>query len=197
VHGVVFQGMGEPLANVERVIEAIRVLCDPSAMAIDARAMTVCTSGLPTGIRRLARELPKVRLGLSIASARPEVRRSLMPIDAAHPLDEVLDAAEEHARVTGLAPMWALTPLSGVNDTDDDARALAERARRFEARTGVRPRVSVVPYNAIDVEGADPFARGDFGRFVASLAGHGVRAHLRYSGGSDVAAACGQLAGRA
>src|ERR1019366_4632099 len=62
VHGVVFQGMGEPLANVERVIEAIRVLCDPSAMAIDARNMTVCTSGLPTAISRLASELLKVSL---------------------------------------------------------------------------------------------------------------------------------------
>jgi 23S rRNA (adenine2503-C2)-methyltransferase len=196
VHGVVFQGMGEPLANVERVIDAIRVMCDPCALAIDARAITVCTSGLPAGIRRLGRELPKVRLGLSIASARPAVRRRLMPIDAAHPLDDVLDAAEEHARLTGLAPMWAVTPLAGVNDTEDDARALAERARSFEQRAGVRPRVSVVPYNAIDEAGADPFARGDVTRFVDALAAHGVRAHLRYSGGSDVAAACGQLAGR-
>lgn len=196
VHGVVFQGMGEPLANVDRVIDAIRVMCDPSALAIDARAMTVCTSGLPASIRRLAREVPRVRLGLSIASARPEVRRSLMPIDAAHPLDEVIDAVEEHARTTGLAPMWAVTPLAGINDGDADARALAERVRRFEARTGIRPRVSVVPYNAIDEAGRDPFARGDVPAFLAALATHGVRAHLRYSGGSDVAAACGQLAGR-
>ena len=197
VHGVVFQGMGEPLANADRVIEAIRVMSDPCALAIDARAMTVCTSGLPAGIRRLAREVPKVRLGVSIASARPDVRRRLMPIDAANPLDEVMDAAEEHARVTGLAPMWAVTPLAGVNDTDDDARALGDRLRRFQERTGIRPRVSVVPYNAIDEAGADPFARGDVARFVAALGAHGVRAHLRYSGGSDVAAACGQLAGRA
>ena len=197
VHGVVFQGMGEPLANVDRVIEAIRVMCDPCALAIDARAMTVCTSGLPSGIRRIAREVPKVRLGLSIASARAAVRRSLMPIEAAHPLGEVIDAVEEHARTTGLAPMWAVTPLAGVNDTDDDARALAAMVRRFEDRVGIRPRVSVVPYNAIDVAGADPFGRGDVARFVASLASHGLRAHLRYSGGSDVAAACGQLAGRA
>lgn len=196
VHGVVFQGMGEPLANVDRVIEAIRVMCNPCALAIDARAMTVCTSGLPSGIRRLAREVPKVRLGLSIGSARAALRRSLMPIEAAHPLDEVIDAVEEHALTTGLAPMWAVTPLAGVNDTDEDARALADRVRRFESRTGIRPRVSVVPYNAIDVAGRDPFRRGDVARFVASLAGHGLRAHLRYSGGSDVAAACGQLAGR-
>jgi 23S rRNA (adenine2503-C2)-methyltransferase len=196
IHGVVFQGMGEPLANVERVVEAIRVMCDPCALAIDARAMTVCTSGLPAGIRRLAREVPKVRLGLSIGSARSDVRRSLMPIEAAHPLDEVIDAVEEHARTTGLAPMWAVTPLAGVNDTDEDARALAERVRLFESRVGIRPRVSVVPYNAIDVAGRDPFQRGDVAAFVASLAHHGLRAHLRYSGGSDVAAACGQLAGR-
>jgi len=96
----------------------------------------------------------------SLHRQRPS-RRAAEPhaIDAAHPLDDVLDAAEEHARVTGLAPMWAVTPLSGVNDTDDDARALAERLRRFESSAGVRPRLSVVPYNAIDVAGADPFQR--------------------------------------
>jgi 23S rRNA (adenine2503-C2)-methyltransferase len=196
VHGVVFQGMGEPLANADRVFDAIRVLCDPSALAIDARAITVCTSGLPTGIRRLARELPRVRLGVSIASARADVRRRLMPIEQAHSLDEVVDAVEEHARTTGLAPMWAITPLGGVSDTDDDASALAAAARRFEANTGIRPRVSVVPYNAIDVPGRDPFERGDVARFVAALAAAGVRAHVRYSGGADVAAACGQLAAR-
>jgi 23S rRNA (adenine2503-C2)-methyltransferase len=189
--------MGEPLANLDRVLEAIEVMRDPCALAIDARAITVCTSGLPSGIRRLAREAPKVRLGVSIASARPSVRRSLMPIDAAHPLGDVLDAVEEHARVTGLAPMWAVTPLAGVSDTDDDAAALARASRAFEERTGVRPRLSVVPYNPIDVPGRDPFARGDVARFAAALVANGVRPHLRYSGGSDVAAACGQLAGRA
>ncbi len=197
VHGVVFQGMGEPLSNADRVLEAIRVLCDPCALAIDARAMTVCTSGLPVGIRRLSREAPKVRLGLSVFSARQDVRRRLMPIAQAHPLDEVIDAVAEHAVTTGLAPMWAVTPLAGVNDGDDDARALAELVRAFHTRTGVRPRVSVVPYNAIDVAGRDPYARGDVSRFLGALAAHGLRAHLRYSGGSDVAAACGQLAGRA
>jgi 23S rRNA (adenine2503-C2)-methyltransferase len=196
VHGVVFQGMGEPLANADRVFDAIRVMCEPSALAIDARAITVCTSGLPAGIRRLARELPRVRLGVSIASARADVRRRLMPIELAHSLDEVLDAVEEHARSTGLAPMWAVTPLAGVSDTDADAAALAAAARRFEARIGIRPRVSVVPYNAIDVESRDPFGRGDVARFVAALAAAGVRAHVRYSGGADVAAACGQLAAR-
>jgi 23S rRNA (adenine2503-C2)-methyltransferase len=196
VHGVVFQGMGEPLANAERVVESVRVMCDPCALAIDARAMTVCTSGLPTGIRLLAREVPKVRLGVSIASARRDVRRRLMPIDATYPLDEVIDAVVEHARITGLSPMWAVTLLAGVNDTDDDARALADLARRFERLAGMRARVSLVPYNAIDDRVRDPFERGDVARFLETLASCGLHAHVRYSGGSDVAAACGQLAGQ-
>jgi 23S rRNA (adenine2503-C2)-methyltransferase len=189
--------MGEPLANVDRVIAAIRVMNDPCALAIDSRAITVCTSGLPSGIRQLAREVPKVRLGLSIGSARPAVRRRLMPIDAAHSLEDVLEAAEEHARATGLAPMWAVTPLADVNDTTDDAAALAALVRRFEERSGVRPRLSVVPYNAIDTVERDPFQRGDVTRFMERLAAAGARPHLRYSGGGDVAAACGQLAGLA
>lgn len=197
VHGVVFQGMGEPLANTDRVIEAIHVMHEPCALAIDGRAITVCTAGIPSGIRRLARELPKVRLGVSIASARGDLRRTLMSIDRVHPLDEVVDAVEEHTRRTGLAPMWAVTPLAGVNDTEEDARALAALARGFELRTGVRPRVSIVPYNAIGDRDADPFTRGDVTQFIARLVAHGLRPHLRYSGGGDVGAACGQLAGRA
>ncbi|MBS2019423.1 MAG: 23S rRNA (adenine(2503)-C(2))-methyltransferase RlmN [Deltaproteobacteria bacterium] len=202
VHGVVFQGMGEPLSNADRVLGAIRVLTDPSALAIDARNITVCTSGLPTGIRRLAEEVPRVRLGLSLASARRDVRRSLMPIDRAHTLDEVLDAAAAHVAATGLAPMMAVTLLAGVNDTPADVEALAELVTSFTARTGRRPRLSIIPYNAI-AEGpageADPFARTPDeaeAAFRDALRAKGVFTHKRYSGGSDVAAACGQLAAR-
>lgn len=202
VHGVVFQGMGEPMANLDRVLAAIRVLSDPSGLAIDGRAVTVCTSGLPSGIRRLAAEAPKVRLGLSLGTAVRARRRSLMPIDAAHSLDEVFAAAAEHARVTTLAPMWAVTLLSGVNDGDDDADALAEAVLSFTTATGVRPRLSVIPYNAIgDANGSlDPYARTPLEReeaFRERLRARGVFSHKRYSGGGDVNAACGQLAARA
>jgi 23S rRNA (adenine2503-C2)-methyltransferase len=200
VHGVVFQGMGEPLANLERVLAAIEVLSDPSALAIDARNITVCTSGLPTGIVRLAEAAPRVRLGLSIGSARASVRRRLMPIDAAHSLDDVMEAAVFHAQTTGLSPMWAVTLLSGVNDGPEDAHALAARARDFAARTGRRPRISVIPYNSIaSAREDDPFARSSEAseaRFREALRDGGFASHKRYSGGGDVAAACGQLAAR-
>jgi 23S rRNA (adenine2503-C2)-methyltransferase len=196
VHGVVFQGMGEPLANLERVAAAIAVMTAPYALAIDARAITVSTAGLPDGIRRLARLARRVRLAVSIGSARDDVRGRLMPISRAHPLDEVMDAAVEHARATRLAPMWAITLLAGVNDGGDDAEALAELAHRFRARAGVAPRVSVLTYNAIDSADRDPFrpASGPTtATFRDHLAARGIHTHRRYSGGPDIAAACGQL----
>jgi 23S rRNA (adenine2503-C2)-methyltransferase len=190
--------MGEPLANLDRVLGAIRVLTDPSAHPVDARNITVCTSGLPAGILRLAEEAPRVRLGLSIASARPAVRRSVMPIDAAHSLRDVIEAAVVHAQKTGLSPMWAVTLLRGVNDTAEDGYALASLASDFAARTGRRPRISVIPYNTIALTD-DPFGRSTEeaeASFREALREGGFASHKRYSGGGDVDAACGQLAAR-
>ena len=193
VHGVVFQGMGEPLANLDAVLEAIAVMTEPCALAIDARAITVCTAGLPVGIRRLAIEAPRVRLGLSVSSAIAAHRRRVMPIAERHELAEVLDATAFHARTTGLAPMWALTLLDGINDSDADAHVLVERVQAFEAATGVRPRISIVAYNSIAA--ADPFARSSRETaFRGVLAEAKLASHRRYSGGGDVGAACGQLA---
>jgi 23S rRNA (adenine2503-C2)-methyltransferase len=193
VHGVVFQGMGEPLANLDAVLAAIEVCTEPAALQIDARNITVCTAGLPAGIRRLAREAPQVRLGWSVGSAIAETRRALMPIARAHGADELDDAMVEHARVTGLSPMWAVTLLDGVNDAPADAAALAARALGFATRAGRRPRLSVIPYNAIG-EG-DEFTRSTReAAFRAVLGEAGLGSHRRYSGGGDVAAACGQLA---
>lgn len=197
VHGVVFQGMGEPMANLDNVLSAIAVLSDPCGLGIDARAMTVSTAGLPSGIRRLAIAAPNVRLALSLGSARLAVRKRVMPIENSHSLDEVLDAARDHARRTGLSPMWAITLLRGINDSDDDAHALAVLAKSFAAETGHRPRLSIIPYNAIGP--SDPFSRSPDQteyRFRAILANAGLAHHKRYSGGQDVAAGCGQLAGR-
>jgi 23S rRNA (adenine2503-C2)-methyltransferase len=191
IHGVVFQGMGEPLANLDAVIQAIRVLHDPCALGIDARAITVCTAGLPGGIRRLAAEAPQVRLGISIASAIAAHRRAVMPIAERHDLDAVIAAAADHARANGLASMWAVTLLDGG---EADARALADRAHAFVAATGIRPRISVLDYNPIGP--GDRFVRSPrMAAFRAVLSDAGLASHRRYSGGSDVAAACGQLAG--
>src|SRR5262249_7033384 len=135
------------------------------------------------------------------------------------------------AQLTGHAPMWAVTLLDGVNDSDDDARALANRALAFATATGKRPRLSIIAYNSIgdspmavrdsavrdsavrdsavrdsavrdsavrdSAAAPDPFRRSSRERaFRDILASAGLPSHRRYSGGSDVAAACGQLAAR-
>ena len=88
--------------------------------------------------------------------------------------------------------MWAITLLAGVNDSDEDAHAIAERARAFEVETGRRPRLSILAYNAIGDD--DPYQRTSPEREAAFRAALGMASHRRYSGGSDVGAACGQLA---
>ncbi len=193
IHGVVFQGMGEPLANLDAVLGAIAVLSEPCAMGIDARAITVCTAGLPSGIRRLAAEAPNVRLAISISSAIAAHRKRVMPIADRHELEDVLAAAADHARATNLSPMWAVTLLEGVNDSDADAQALAARALAFAAVTGRRPRISLLDYNAIGA--GDRFVRSPrMAAFRDVLAASKLASHRRYSGGGDVGAACGQLA---
>jgi 23S rRNA (adenine2503-C2)-methyltransferase len=183
--------MGEPLACTERVIAAIRVLADPSAEAIDMRNITVCTAGLPRGIRALARQVPAVRLGVSLGSVVASERRTLMPIDEAYPLEEVLVAAGDHATTTGLSPMFAYTLLAGQNDSDRHAAALAQLALDFTERYGIRPRLSLIPYNAIGDRGFSRSTRLE--AFRAVLRERQVRAIVRYSGGGDIGAACGQL----
>lgn len=195
IRGVVFQGMGEPMANLDRVLESIAILTEPSLYAIDTRAITVTTSGLPSGIRRLAKEAPRVRLGVSLSSLQPRVRRRLMPIEDKHPLAEVLAATREHAVATGLAPLFAYTLLAGVNDDDEHLVALAGAVREFHEATGKRPTLRLIPYNSLEQD--DPFLRqsGDEeSRVRARLRELGAASKMRYSGGADIAAACGQLA---
>lgn len=194
IRGVVFQGMGEPMANLDRVLEAITILTEPSLYAIDTRAITVTTSGLPSGIRRLAQEAPRVRLGVSLSSLLPAVRRTLMPIEDKHPVAEVLAATREHAIATGLAPLFAYTLLAGVNDDDTHLTALATAVRDFQAATGKRPTVRLIPYNRLD--GDDPYVRqtdAEEARVRGRLRELGTASKMRYSGGGDIAAACGQL----
>jgi 23S rRNA (adenine2503-C2)-methyltransferase len=197
IHGVVFQGMGEPMANLDAVVQAIEVLSEPSALAIDARNITVSTVGLPSGILRLGRTLPKVRLALSLHAARPGVRAEILPIERSHELASVIEASVEHVKLTGLSPLWSITLLRGKNDSADDARALGELALDFKRRAGKGARISLIPYNHVP---GLPFERSEaaaFELFRATLRDLGVGSHVRYSGGADVAAACGQLAGRA
>ena len=195
IHGIVFQGMGEPLANTEQVIRAIRVLSEPYGPAIDRRRMTVSTAGIPSGILRLAHEAPEVRLGISIGSARPGKRADLMPIQRRFPLQDVLVACSEHAKQTRLSPMFSYTLIAGHTDTAEDALAFVALAKSFHQQSGSRPRISLIPFNDVEGSAFEPPSLDSIVAFRQRMHDAGVGTKLRYSGGGDVGAACGQLVG--
>ena len=195
VSGVVFQGMGEPLANLDSVIQAVKILSHPSCQCIDQKAMTICTCGLSQGIARLREAKLRVRIGLSIGSAIAERRRNLMPIEKRNSLSNALEALIDYTRSTGQSPMLAYTLLSGVNCTPEDADALRKLALDIGRRGGTMPRLSLIAYNPVG--SFDSFRRAsdeEAETFRLQLVSAGFPVVRRYSGGSDIDAACGQLA---
>ena len=188
VRGVVFMGMGEPLLNLDAVVQASRIFSEPSGLAIAAKAITLSTVGIVPAILRLAREGHAFRLIVSLTAADPLKRRSVMPVEARHPSGELRAALAEYHAATGRRVTLAWTMIAGFNTGEKDARQLA-------AWAGGLP----VQVDLIDVNDAT-------GRFVApgdverNAFRDALRAHLaapvirRYSGGKDIHAACGMLA---
>ena len=194
VHGVVFQGMGEPLANLANVLRAIRVFWEPCAMAIDANNVTVSTSGGAGRLERLVREQSRVRIALSIGAAIPEKRAQLIPTERHQPLASSVAVLADHTRNTRNAPLFAYTLLRDVNDTPEDVRALIELVERFVDRAGVKPRVSLIPYSPLGTDDAyRPTDEARVTMFRDLIGSRGIPVLRRYSGGADIAAACGQL----
>ena len=197
VSGVVFQGMGEPLANLDAVVKAIQILSHPACQCIDQKAITISTAGLPEGILRLKQARLRVRIGLSIGSAIAERRTNLMPIERRHSLRDAVKALVDYTLSTGQSPMLAYTLLSGVNCTPADAEALRELALDLGRRSGRMPRLSLIAYNPIGP--SDAFHGATFEEaeaFRLQLVSAGFPVVRRYSGGADIGAACGQLAAK-
>jgi len=184
---VVFMGMGEPLANLSAVSDAIRSLHAEWGFGISARRITVSTVGLPTAIRRFCDfELP-VTLALSLHAPNDEIRRNIIPWADFSTIEELLDACDEWFRRTGREITLEYILLGGVNDRAEHAEELAEHARRIHAN------VNLIRYN--EVRGM-PFQRPNSDcvlRFQEILRERGVNTHIRASRGRDIAAACGQL----
>jgi len=191
VRGVVFMGMGEPLLNADAVLQAARILSEPCGLAISAKAITVSTVGIVPGILRLARERSPLRLIVSLTSADPEQRLSVMPVERRWPSEELRAALAEYHAATGRRVTLAWTLIAGFNTREEDARQLA-------AWVGDLP----VQLDLIDVNDAT-------GHFVPPVDAErdafrdALRKHLkapvirRYSGGKDIHAACGMLAAEA
>jgi 23S rRNA (adenine2503-C2)-methyltransferase len=187
VTNVVFMGVGEPLANYDATVRAVRVLIAPAAGAISARKITVSTAGLPDAIRRLAGEDLPITLAISLHAPDDALRAKLMPAAAKYPIAEILAAAKEFFRARGREVTIEYTLLAGVNDAPAQAGALAKLAGEL------RCNVNLIRYNPVSTL---PFERSDETRteaFAQRLRHKGVNVHVRRSRGADVDAACGQL----
>ena len=190
ITGVVFQGQGEPLHNYDAVIQAARVLSEPSCGAIGARAITISTVGLVPAIRRYAREGHRYRLIVSLTSALPDVRRALLPVAGLFDPEDLADALREYEAGAGskgrTTVAWVL--MSGVNTSAEEATALGELLG------DLRLRVNLIDVN--DAREGGFRAAGDEERagFIDALQALKVPIVRRYSGGKARHAACGMLA---
>jgi 23S rRNA (adenine2503-C2)-methyltransferase len=189
VTGVVFQGQGEPLLNYANVMRAAEVLRHPCGARIRGDRITISTVGILPAILRYTDEGHPYRLILSLTSAFGEKRAGLVPVGERYDVPELAAAMRRHAARRGGPVHVAWVLMSGVNTGEDEARELGRLFR------GAPLRVSVIDVN--DPE--DRFRRAgddERGRFLSALAAEGVPFVRRYSGGPDIAAACGMLANR-
>jgi 23S rRNA (adenine2503-C2)-methyltransferase len=187
IDNVVFMGMGEPLANFENVVRAIRIINAPWGLEIGARHITVSTSGLAPQIRKLADEPLQSRLAISLHGASDEVRNRIMPVNRRYNLATLLAACEYYAGRRKQRIYFEYILIAEVNDMEEQAHLLAGHARRIGAR------VNLIPYNTVTgLEWSRP-SRQTQERFLSILRGHGVVATLRREKGHDIEAACGQL----
>ena len=180
---VVFMGMGEPLHNWRAVDTALTVLNDPDGCGLGARHITVSTVGVIPGLRLLAQRPEQFRLALSLHAAIPARRRALMPVERKYPMADVLsELGRFKRRIT-----FEYVMIQEVNDTPEDAAALAALARPLGAL------INLLPLHPGGAGSFQPTAMADIRRFAASLAGMGAAVSVRRSRGLDIAAACGQL----
>jgi 23S rRNA (adenine2503-C2)-methyltransferase len=183
VDHLVFMGMGEPMMNLDHVLDAARRL--PEA-GITHRRTGISTVGWVPGIRRLAESDMPIRLALSLHAPEDALRSRIMPVNDRYPLAEVLDACAAYYARRRRRVFVEYVMLAGVNDAYAQAVQLAEL---------LDPRiykVNLIPYNPTGMyEGS---SRGAIAAFKAALEEHGLRATVRLTRGRDIEAACGQLA---
>jgi len=187
IDNIVFMGMGEPLANLDNVMRAIRIINAPWGLGTGARHITVSTSGLAPQIRKLADEKLQIRLAISLHGATDEVRNQIMPINRRYNLETLLAACDYYVSNKKQRLTFEYILIENVNDTPEQAKRLGRIARRLGAK------VNLIPYNTVH---GLPWSRPSPEQqelFLSIVRQNEVAATLRREKGHDIDAACGQL----
>jgi 23S rRNA (adenine2503-C2)-methyltransferase len=184
---LVFMGMGEPMLNLEAVMNSIGIFSDSNGLALAMRRMTVSTVGIIPQIRKFAEQRVRPKLAVSLNASSEEQRTALMPLNRKYPLRELLQACREFPLGPREYVTFEYVLLDGINDADDDARRVAALVR------GIKCKLNLIPFNS----GTElPYKPSPLERVLAFqdvLRNHQVPAYIRISRGQDVMAACGQL----
>jgi 23S rRNA (adenine2503-C2)-methyltransferase len=184
---IVVMGMGEPLANLDRLLSALEEASSADGLGISARRITISTVGLPSAIRRLADEHPRYHLAVSLHAPDDELRSELVPANRNTGLSQILAASDGYFEASGRRLTFEYVLMGGVND-------LPEHARRLAVLLKGRPALlNVIPYNAVhglpyEAPSADAVAR-----FCKILQRSGLNVKRRRRKGVQIDAACGQL----
>lgn len=186
----VFMGMGEPLDNFNSLSRAVLVMNSEEGMKIAARRVTVSTCGIIPGILALKNLGLEINLSLSLHAVANKLRSELIPVNKKYPIEELLKACEDYIDTVGRMITIEYILLGGVNDSLKDAEELKKIARKLHAK------INLIPYSPVrDLNFISP-AKEKIQNFKNFLREKQVHVTLRHSKGSDIKAACGQLAGR-
>ena len=192
IGSIIVMGMGEPFDNYDNLISFIRLLTDKDGRNLSARGVTVSTCGIPDGIRRLADEDLPITLALSLHAPNDDIRRRIMPIAKAHPMDEVFGACREYFSKTGRRITFEYSMISGINDTAEAARELAKRCDSLK-KAGCMLHVNLIPLNEVSETGLHRAGSDNIQRFRKVLEDNGITVTVRREMGAGIDAACGQL----
>ena len=190
ITNVVFMGMGEPLANYRHVLPVVHLLIDDQAFGLSRRRVTISTAGIVPQMLKLADDC-NVALAVSLHAPTDELRDRLVPINKVHPIAELLDACWKYAEGQASRSItFEYVMLDGINDSVAHARQLVKLLRNQPAK------VNLIPFNAFPESEFRCSPQPTIDAFWQTLRNSGLIATIRRPRGDDIAAACGQLAGR-
>jgi len=192
VSNVVFMGMGEPLANYDETLRAVRLLIHPSGLNLAQRHITISTVGITPGIERLMEEGLQVNLAVSLHSPTQNGRARLLPVAKKYPIGDLMTAVRQYVRRTGRKVTFEYTVVPGANDTEEDALSLTHLVHKLQCLVNVIPLNPTLGQPAkLRASNAEIATAAE--RFTHRLQQLGVETALRRSRGGEVAGACGQL----
>lgn len=184
---IVLMGMGEPLFNYDNVAKAMRIVMDGDGLALSKRRITLSTAGVVPLINRVGAELG-VNLAISLHAVRDELRDVLVPINKKYPLKQLVQACKDYPGLSNARRItFEYVMLKDVNDSLEDAKAMAEMLRDVPAK------INLIPFNPWPGSTFECSSNNTIRRFADLLSEEGYSAPIRHARGQDIMAACGQL----